>query len=168
MAQAMVSTGSRQRNRTPYSSSFPTRGGSGSAARWRPSSVSLSRPASNAPMSCPQRGQHKHGSDVKGMCGTTVRYIRSFALTMGMYDRRAAGHTAANTGSADGMHVEQTWSRVMAWSTAWLTGGSTALPRKPAMLPGSSAGSSSFTCAQQCTFQQDAHRAQTYFAFALD
>jgi len=106
MAQAMVRTGSRQRNRTPYSSSLPTRGGSGSAARWRPSSVSLSRPASKAPMSCPQSGQHKHGSDVKGVRGTTVRYVRPLASTMGIHDREAAGDSAANTGSADELHVD--------------------------------------------------------------
>ena len=58
---------------------------------------------------------------------------------------RVAGVMQAKPSDADETHATQTCSRVMAWSTAWLTGGSTALPRKPAMLPGSSAGSRSFT-----------------------
>lgn len=47
--------GSRQPKRTPYSSILPIRGGSGSAAKWRPSTVSRSPGASSAPMSCSSR-----------------------------------------------------------------------------------------------------------------
>lgn len=43
----MVSRGSRQRSSTPYSSSLPAAGGSGSAARCRPSRVSASLPGAD-------------------------------------------------------------------------------------------------------------------------
>jgi hypothetical protein len=43
----MVSSGSRQRSSTPYSSSLPAAGGSGSAARCRPSRVSASLPGAD-------------------------------------------------------------------------------------------------------------------------
>jgi len=45
MQQATVSTGSKQPKSAPYSSILPTRGGSGSAARCRPSTCAGARPA---------------------------------------------------------------------------------------------------------------------------